>query len=84
MKRSFSVERLFPLGDYKNVKFFSSAELDLDNPEDAKAFEEMGLAGGIVEQLTKDTYQGFFNHSRRLAQMTGAKTTDEQEKAFMS
>lgn len=72
MKRTFVVERLFSLGNYKNVKFMASVEVD---ESDERTAEE------IFNELTDDVYGTFFEHSRRIARLN-AVPEDKREEAF--
>ena len=73
MKRTYTVERLFSLGNYKNIKYMASVEVD---ESDARPAIEV-FAG-----LTDDVYETFFQHARRLERLNTGKTLAEQEQAF--
>jgi len=69
--KTFSVERLFPLGDYKNIKFHASLVLD---------GEEVDLypAEAVYDQLVDEIYQAYFAH--RLA-LDGMKAAGSEKSA---
>jgi len=72
MLRSYSVDRLFSLGNYKNIKFNATVELD---ESDARPSVE------VFEGLVDDVYEAFFQHDRRLKRLN-AVPDEEREKAF--
>ena len=69
MKRTYSVERLFSLGNYKNIKFMSSVELDESDPRPAIE---------VFKFLTDDVYETFFEHAHRLERLNTGKTLDNR------
>jgi hypothetical protein len=63
--KSFTVERLFPLGDYKNIKYH--AEMVLEGDE-----VDLYPADAVYDQLVDDIYQAYFAHARALDAMKQA------------
>jgi hypothetical protein len=63
--KTFTVERLFPLGDYKNIKFISTIVLE---GEEVDVYPSDAVYDGLMD----DVYQAYFEHSRLLALMKEA------------
>ena len=74
MKRTFTVERLFSLGNYKNIKFMAAVELD---ESDERTPEEE------FRYITDDVYTTYFEHDRRLKRLN-AVPEDKHEEAFFA
>jgi len=72
MKRMYTVERLFSLGNYKNIKFNAGVELD---ESDERTPEE------VLRFLVDDVYSAFFEHDRRIKRLNVA-SEEEREAAF--
>jgi hypothetical protein len=63
--KRFAVERLFPLGDYKNIKYHAEMVL-----EDAEV--DVYPAEAVYDALTNDIYQAYFAHAAALDGMKQA------------
>lgn len=76
VSRTFKCERLFPLGDYKNIKFYSEMAVDGDDVELYKPHV-------VYDMLMDDVYQAFFVHAGMLDQLKDAgKDKDAQVEAW--
>jgi len=71
--RKYTVERLYELGSYKNIKFIVGVEV---GDEDTRSSSE--ILGGLV----KDIYATYFEHEKKLKQLNLAKNQDEKEGVF--
>lgn len=74
MKRSFSVHRVFPLGDYKNVQFTNSVEYSEG--------EEVPPAAEVYDSLIQEIYSAFFDHANAVMLMESVKTLKEKEEVW--
>ena len=72
MKRIYTVERLFSLGNYKNIKFNAGVEVD---ESDERTPEE------VLTSLVDDVYSAFFEHDRRIKRLNSVPE-EEREAAF--
>jgi len=72
MKRLYGIERLFSLGNYKNIKF--NAAVELDESDERSPVE-------VFTYLVDDVYEAFFRHEERLDRLN-AVPKEEREKAF--
>jgi len=70
----FSVERVFPLGDYKNIKYHAAMTL---------VDEEVDLypAEAVYDQLTDEIYQTYFAH---VVALDGVKAAGDVKKDQMT
>jgi len=72
-KRTLSVTRIFPLGQYKNIQLTNTQEVEDDSELDVAA---------TYRELIKEVYVTFFEHASLIEKTEAVKSFAEKAEVF--
>ena len=89
MKRTFSVTRIFNLGNYQNLQLTQSMEVDagewgdmVTTLDDEEGLSETDIPGYLVNVMLRDIYAAAIDHQAKLDAMKEVESKEEKLQVF--